>query len=655
MHEFHPYNSELPQIITSFKGNQKLILGGFRYNIHHVKEGVKTWRCVCAKKLTGTRTWCKGRAETWDSDSKGIPKGEHNHSTEHELAELEFFKSQMILAAISEPTADLSALMDEAAKFLSEGLNFGNRETMKKSLLVARKSVESGEFALGKHRTVSVGQQRTLSSSVGKKKGGGGGGTVTAPNSRTTSTPLDAMSAPTQKGTVHNKSQNSGSPPPRLSAAAAVALAMPSSSSKFASSPLKRSAVSDVGSSFDTSAASCSNTSGYGTTSSSGIADEDAAHGGAGIGWMDLSGGSSAVNFVLPEQLNPANLAALNGGTANMFGANGQPSSSADQQQLLAAALFAAAMLGNPSATPATTIAATLSTTLSSSTSTIGDVQHLQQQQQQTVGDMMMSIMATTNNNKATRRVSARSSATTAATTVGPTAAGIGAVHLAQQGPSSAIGAAVAQPGNSQNVVLNARKKTARVNGILNKLSTKAAEKSVSPSPSSTNSEPYSTAKLMESIDQNHSIMPTVQHEKHLVTVATQTGPVVADTIANGGDEQNVTRKRKSDENAPFGREQQQNANNEGTEKRKVICCCCCEESELNGWEMPLGCKRRVLKTEQNGTTKTMPLMEQEDMAEQENESDEDLFGMERELKLEIAEEDEEQSQEGREGDKGLV
>uniref|UniRef100_A0A914H0J8 FLYWCH-type domain-containing protein n=1 Tax=Globodera rostochiensis TaxID=31243 RepID=A0A914H0J8_GLORO len=636
MHEFHPYNSELPQIITSFKGNQKLILGGFRYNIHHVKEGVKTWRCVCAKKLTGTRTWCKGRAETWDSDSKGIPKGEHNHSTEHELAELEFFKSQMILAAISEPTADLSALMDEAAKFLSEGLNFGNRETMKKSLLVARKSVESGEFALGKHRAVSVGQQRTLSSSVGGKKKGGGG-TVTAPNSRTTSTPLDAMSAPTQKGTVHNKSQNPGSPPPRLSAAAAVALAMPSSS-KFPSSPLKRSAVSDVGSSFDTSAASCSNTSGYGTTSSSGIADEDAAHGGAGIGWMDLSGGSSAVNFVLPEQLNPTTLAALNGGTANMFGANGQPSSSADQQQLLAAALFAAAMLGNPSATPATTIAATLSTTLSSSTSTIGDVQHLQQQQQ-TVGDMMMSIMATSNNNKATRRVSARSSATTAATT----------------GPSSAIGAAVAQPGNSQNVVLNARKKTARVNGILNKLSTKAAEKSVSPSPSSTNSEPYSTAKFMESIDQNHSIMPTVQHEKHLVTVATQTGPVVADTIVNGGDEQNMTRKRKSDENAPFGREQQQNANNEGTEKRKVICCCCCEESELNGWEMPLGCKRRVLKTEQNGTAKTMPLMEQEDMAEQENESDEDLFGMERELKLEIAEEDEEQSPEGREGDKGLV
>jgi hypothetical protein len=33
-----------------------------------------------------------GRAETWDNDSKGIPKGEHNHQTEHDLAELEYFK-----------------------------------------------------------------------------------------------------------------------------------------------------------------------------------------------------------------------------------------------------------------------------------------------------------------------------------------------------------------------------------------------------------------------------------------------------------------------------------------------------------------------------------------------------------------------------------
>uniref|UniRef100_A0A915LKM6 FLYWCH-type domain-containing protein n=1 Tax=Meloidogyne javanica TaxID=6303 RepID=A0A915LKM6_MELJA len=151
MFEFHYYNPEQPRIITSFKGNQKLILGGYRYNIHHVKDGVnnKTWRCVCAKKLTGARSWCKGRAETWEGDTKGIPKGEHNHQTEHDLAELEYFKSQLIFAAISEPTTDLNLLIDEATKFLSPGLSFGNRESMKKSLIVARKSAESGELVLG--------------------------------------------------------------------------------------------------------------------------------------------------------------------------------------------------------------------------------------------------------------------------------------------------------------------------------------------------------------------------------------------------------------------------------------------------------------------------------------------------------------------------
>uniref|UniRef100_A0A915LQA4 FLYWCH-type domain-containing protein n=1 Tax=Meloidogyne javanica TaxID=6303 RepID=A0A915LQA4_MELJA len=109
----------------------------------------KTWRCVCAKKLTGARSWCKGRAETWEGDTKGIPKGEHNHQTEHDLAELEYFKSQLIFAAISEPTTDLNLLIDEATKFLSPGLSFGNRESMKKSLIVARKSAESGELVLG--------------------------------------------------------------------------------------------------------------------------------------------------------------------------------------------------------------------------------------------------------------------------------------------------------------------------------------------------------------------------------------------------------------------------------------------------------------------------------------------------------------------------
>jgi len=74
----------------------KVSLKNFKLEIKisFFQDGVnnKTWRCVCAKKLTGARSWCKGRAETWEGDTKGIPKGEHNHQTEHDLAELEYFK-----------------------------------------------------------------------------------------------------------------------------------------------------------------------------------------------------------------------------------------------------------------------------------------------------------------------------------------------------------------------------------------------------------------------------------------------------------------------------------------------------------------------------------------------------------------------------------
>lgn len=84
MHQFHRYDPAQPRTVTSFKGkcfcliqmpfivlsgNQKLIFEGYRYNIHHIvpAKGVKTWRCVCAKKLNGSRSWCKGRGllEFW--------------------------------------------------------------------------------------------------------------------------------------------------------------------------------------------------------------------------------------------------------------------------------------------------------------------------------------------------------------------------------------------------------------------------------------------------------------------------------------------------------------------------------------------------------------------------------------------------------------
>lgn len=112
MYEFQSYNPDRPRMVTSFKGNQKLIFQGYRYNIHHivVQKGVKTWRCVCAKKLTSARSWCKGRAETWDNDEQGTAKGEHNHPAEHDVAELEYFKvspfnpSIFIIHSNSEPT-----------------------------------------------------------------------------------------------------------------------------------------------------------------------------------------------------------------------------------------------------------------------------------------------------------------------------------------------------------------------------------------------------------------------------------------------------------------------------------------------------------------------------------------------------------------------
>jgi hypothetical protein len=147
-------------MVTSFKGNQKLIFEGFRYNIHHIvpAKGVKTWRCVCAKKLTSARSWCKGRAETWDDDTQGISKGEHNHTAEHETAELEYFKSQLILAAIASPSAPLHQLIEEAAKHMSPGLKFGSTESLKKSLTVARKSAENGGFKLKPYKNSTCGE-----------------------------------------------------------------------------------------------------------------------------------------------------------------------------------------------------------------------------------------------------------------------------------------------------------------------------------------------------------------------------------------------------------------------------------------------------------------------------------------------------------------
>uniref|UniRef100_A0AC35U0V8 FLYWCH-type domain-containing protein n=1 Tax=Rhabditophanes sp. KR3021 TaxID=114890 RepID=A0AC35U0V8_9BILA len=160
MYQFQGYDPTVPRMVTSFKGNQKLIFEGYRYNIHHIvpAKGVKTWRCVCAKKLTSARSWCKGRAETWDNDSQGLSKGEHNHTAEHDIAELEYFKSQLILAAIANKDALLNDLISEAQKFMSEGVVFTSRESLKKSLTIARKSSENGGFKFRNYKSSGGGK-----------------------------------------------------------------------------------------------------------------------------------------------------------------------------------------------------------------------------------------------------------------------------------------------------------------------------------------------------------------------------------------------------------------------------------------------------------------------------------------------------------------
>jgi hypothetical protein len=154
MYNFQPYDPATPRMVTSFKGNQKLIFEGYRYNIHHIvpAKNVKTWRCVCAKKLTSARSWCKGRAETWDNDSHGTSKGEHNHPAEHDQAELEYFKSQLILAAIEFSEANLNDLVDAATSMMSDGVTFSSRESLKKSLTQARKTAENGGFKLKSYK-----------------------------------------------------------------------------------------------------------------------------------------------------------------------------------------------------------------------------------------------------------------------------------------------------------------------------------------------------------------------------------------------------------------------------------------------------------------------------------------------------------------------
>lgn len=79
------------------------------------------------------------------------------------------------MAAISNPSANLNDLIDEATTYLSPGVSFGTRESMKKSLTVARKAAENGGFKLKcyKNSTGSIGIS-TIERAAGRQKTGKG-------------------------------------------------------------------------------------------------------------------------------------------------------------------------------------------------------------------------------------------------------------------------------------------------------------------------------------------------------------------------------------------------------------------------------------------------------------------------------------------------
>uniref|UniRef100_A0A915NEE4 FLYWCH-type domain-containing protein n=2 Tax=Meloidogyne TaxID=189290 RepID=A0A915NEE4_9BILA len=587
MFEFHYYNPEQPRIITSFKGNQKLILGGYRYNIHHVKDGVnnKTWRCVCAKKLTGARSWCKGRAETWEGDTKGIPKGEHNHQTEHDLAELEYFKSQLIFAAISEPTTDLNLLIDEATKFLSPGLSFGNRESMKKSLIVARKSAESGELVLGQlpyrsKKSVKRASVRSKAAAVSKNAP-----QVKNPSTSTPILPQSSQSTSRQRSTPNNRTSTGSYSPfsPNISVGS------------------RSNNSSGIGSSLSSS--DCLDISSF---SSMGCNTQQ-------NNWNQNSHfempSISALNNTFTEGVEASSSSINPYGTVNMT----MPS------EILAAALYAVAMLGSAQAS---------------------QNQNQQNQQfQEAVNNSTLPIppkRVRVNNNPIANR----------ATTNGAS-------------PMRAITPLTNSVAKISATEGNLKRKGARVNGILQKLSTKVAAVSTSPPALTTPMElvreemskcPNTLAIKEEKEELNSNPMP---QKGLLVSVQTQT------------DNMNEMVMR-------YTNEDRINGNNSGGENgkaklngfinhppKRLICCCCFDEVEgLNVDEFPVGCKKRaklLLENEAQQCDKEKSLSpaskikNKEDGEEKQNEENNNVSGMElfesdNELKLEIEEEDDEDS-----------
>ncbi|KAH7722257.1 PEB-1 protein [Aphelenchoides avenae] len=167
--KFHRYNPAKPHMVTSSRGNPKLIFEGYRYNFGRIvaTRGVNRWQCV-SKKATSARSHCNGCVETWDDDTQIISTGEHNHAAEHESAELDYFKSQLILAVIASPNTALEVLIVEAEKNMSPGLKF-NTVSLKRSLTEARKRAENGSSKLKCYKNSSCSDSPKLPKTNGNE------------------------------------------------------------------------------------------------------------------------------------------------------------------------------------------------------------------------------------------------------------------------------------------------------------------------------------------------------------------------------------------------------------------------------------------------------------------------------------------------------